>query len=69
MGARKDIFNYLQEVRELRDAAEPFIHSEIVTKTSGTEPLMARLDKAISAIDAAIKEINHVGNTRSRSKS
>ncbi len=42
----------IEVIKELRDAAEPFISGNIVDETEGTEPLMERLEAAIKRVDS-----------------
>ena len=43
-------------IRELIEAVEPFNSGDIVDETSGTIPLMERLEKAIEAAKTLLEE-------------
>jgi hypothetical protein len=43
-------------IRELIEAARPFIDGAVVTETSGTIPLMDRLEAAIEAAETFLEE-------------
>ena len=46
-----DIIIFAEVVEELRDAAKPFTSGDIVDETTGTIPLMERLEVAIKRVD------------------
>ena len=48
---------FIQAVKELLDAAKPFINDDIVTETTGTIPLVERLESAVEEIDDLIGDM------------
>ncbi len=43
------------KIKELIEAAKPFLSGDVVDETSGTIPLMDRLENAIDAVEEELK--------------
>jgi hypothetical protein len=46
----------IQTIRRLVEAAKPFLSPDVVTETSGTIPLMERLEEVITEVKALLDE-------------
>jgi len=53
---KQDLFRFIPVVEELITSAKPFLSNEIVDETTGTIPLIERLESAIKDIENFIKQ-------------
>jgi hypothetical protein len=56
----------ISKIKELIEAAKPFLSGYTVDETTGTFPLMERLEEAIDAVEEEM-EANH-GDTTDKNK-